>query len=357
MKVLFFGPYPPPITGQSTSFKMVYDSFEGKKLLCNNTKYGDRKVFNTLYCLFRLIFLFSFKGFDKVYFTCSRTPFGFIKDFFLLLLCKMFNIKVINHLHGADFSEFYNQSKILRGLIHWSYKKVSISIVLLPAMKSQFACFPGMEVKVIPNSYPPEFSHIEVELSKKKKQLTFLSNLMESKGVLVFLKALDSILSFRKDLIVKIAGSPMGDHLSSAKEIEIKFFELYNNLRLKYPEQLFFLGTVQGDEKIELLISSSLFILPTFYPTEAFPISIIEAMRCGNAILTTNHNYLPNIIGEENGELIRIMSVKDLIQSVNYLLDQEQNLQRIQEFNMNFAQREYSPEMFLGRINDTIISC
>jgi len=353
-KVLFFGPYPLPITGQSISFKEAFTGFEGNKILFNSTKFEDHKIFNTLYCLCLLPFFFIGKRFNKVYFTCSRSYPGFFKDFQLLFLCKLFNKKVINHLHGADFMDFYANSGFLKSLIKWSYSKINTSIVLLPAMKNQFAAFPKMEVVVVPNAYSSEFENIKVDVSNKKKQILFLSNIIESKGVLVFLNAIKKILAEYPDVIVKIAGNPMGDEISDLKTIEYKFNKFYLPLKDNYPERIFYLGSISGLAKIKVLEESSIFVLPTYYKTEAFPISIIEAMRFGNAIITTNHNYLTDVIGEENGFLVDVKSVDDLVLKLNVLLSDNENLVKIQKFNISDSLKKYNPLSFNRQINKII---
>ncbi len=355
-KVLFFGPYPLPITGQSIAFKEVFTSFEGDKILLNSTKFKNNKTLNTLYCLFLLPLVFISKRFDKVYFTCSRSYLGFLKDFQLLFLCKLFNKKVINHLHGADFANFYNNSGKLKPLIRWSYSKVNSSIVLLPSMKSQFVSFPKMNIEIVRNSYPSEFEDVAIDLNEKKSQILYLSNLMESKGILIFMESIKEILENYPTIVVKIAGAPMGDYIASAQEIKLKFEGKYDSLKQFFPNRLFYVGVVFGLEKQKILAESSIFVLPTFYPTEAFPLTIIEAMRFGNAIITTNHNYLNDVVNEDNGYLVKTNSVEDLTEKINLLLLNKIKLKNIQKHNILEAKEKYAPKIFNREIASIITS-
>lgn len=355
-KVLFFGPYPLPITGQSIAFKEVFSSFEGDKILFNSTKFKDNKILNTLYCLCLLPVVFISRRFDKVYFTCTRSYLGFLKDFQLLLLCKLFNKKVVNHLHGADFNNFYINSGKLKPLIKWSYSKVNSSIVLLPSMKSQFVSFPKMNIEIVRNTYPSEFEDVLVDLNAKNSQILYLSNLMESKGILIFMESIREILKNHPVVVVKIAGAPMGDCLASSQEIKLKFEKQYNNLKKSFPDRLFYLGVIIGIEKQKILAESSIFVLPTFYQTEASPITIIEAMRFGNAIITTNHNYLSDIVNDENGFLVKTNSIMDLTEKINLLLLNKTKLENIQKNNVLLAKEKYSPKKFNSEITRIITS-
>ena len=65
----------------------------------------------------------------------------------------------------------------------------------------------------------------------------------------------------------------------SLEDIKNAFNEKYELLRSQFSTRICYLGVVKGNEKSQLLFESTMFILPSYYPAEAFPISIIEAMR------------------------------------------------------------------------------
>lgn len=349
-KVLFFGPYPGPITGQSVSFKETYDSFHGDKIIVNTTKFHN-KLLNTLHSLVLLPFVFTFKEFAIVYFTCTRSKLGTLKDIQLLLLCKIFNKKVVNHLHGADFKFFYENSGLLKPLLHYCYEKIDLSIVLLPSMQDQFSDFPNMRIEVVENCYSTKMDRYEIDFKAKKKQVLYLSNLMYSKGVFFLMEAAQQLLVQDLDLTIKIAGLPMTDDFMSEKEVSHKFQIIYKELKTKYPDRIFYLGAVHGVEKTKILLESSVFVLPTFYKTEAFPITIIEAMRFGNAILTTNHNYLSDIINTNNGNLIPIKSSPDLVEKIRFLFLDQGALLKIQRHNIEEAKVKYCPSKYNALMN------
>lgn len=349
-KVLFFGPYPEPYTGQSISFKQVFEKFDSKKVLFNTTKYGNNKVLNSLYCLIYLPVVFLFCKFDRIYFTCTRSKLGFIKDLELLILARLFKIKVVNHLHGADLNNFYHNSNFLKSIIKWSYGNIDTNIILLPSMKDQFYEFESSKIEVVYNSYSSDFKKYTIDFSLKKRQIVFLSNLIYSKGIFVFLESIEVLLKTDKNLIVKIAGLPMSDEFMNSKKVEKEFNEISKKLGKLYPERFFYLGMVKGEKKEELFKESSIFILPTFYKTEAFPLTIIEAMYFGNAIITTNHNYLPDVVMPNNGFLIEKKSSKEIIEKVNYLFENIEELRKIQEFNKKESIMKYNPESFNTKI-------
>lgn len=356
-KVLFFGPYSESITGQSISFQETFRNFKGNKALLDTTKFNNRKLFNTLYCLFLLPNVFFFQKFTVVYFTCTRSKLGALKDIELLLLCKLFNKKVVNHLHGADFKKFYHNSGILKFLIKYCYEQIDVSIVLLTSMKEQFSNFPNMKIEVIENCYSTTLNDVVVDFEIKKKQVLYLSNIIYSKGIFIFMDAAEKLLKDDIAIVIKIAGVPMEDDFMTKKETSEKFQIRYEHLKEKYPNRIFYLGFICGIEKAEILLNSSIFVLPTFYKTEAFPIAIIEAMRFGNAIVTTNHNYLSDIIKKENGQLINTKSSSDLIKKLKLLFSDSKELIKIQKHNMQESKNKYSPVAYnfaISRVIDNI---
>lgn len=348
-RTLFFGPYPNPITGQSISFKEVYDSFLDKKLLVNTTKYESNKVLNNIYSIIKSTYYLIFKRINVVYFTCSRNKTSAVKDLWLILLASFFKIKIINHLHGKDFKHHLNSYKYYRKQVFSIYKKINISIVLLPSMKEEFSQFKNMNIEVVENCYSSEYSNLEVDLSRKKNQILYLSNLIYSKGILVFLDALKDILT-NTETKVYIAGKPMADDYMSDEEIKNAFFTKLKILEKDFPERVFYVGLAKGNEKLKLLEESSIFILPTFYKTEALPISIIEAMRFGNAVVTTNHNYLADVISSKNGRLVNTNDETCLKNAIIELLQNKEKLKENQFHNIKEAKSTYDPAVFNNKI-------
>ena len=352
-KILFVGPLPPPITGQSVAFsylkKLDYDDLD---LQFFNTQKSSFNFFNYLSSTLSLPFKILFSKYDLIYFVGSRSTLGFIRQIPLFLITILLGKKMINHLHGADFYNFYHNSGAFRPMIKFCYDNVYCSIVLLEGMKKEFKDFPEMKIEVVPNAFEPLLGHDQSDLPKPK-HILYLSNLMVSKGIIEFLEATDLLLNDDKDLTISIAGSFIGDHIKKTNQIQQTFYNHYNPLKDKYKERINYFGVVEGEQKKQLLINSAIFILPTYYPTEAFPISILEAMSTGNAIITTRHNYLEELVTEENGNLIKTKSAKAIYTASKQMLNSQVALIKVQKHNINFA-KQFSLESHLSKIKNII---
>ncbi len=352
--ILCVGPKLPPIHGQSLAFTRFYESINDSGRLLVNTNMEDSTGFDKIFGTFKILFLIFYKilfnKVDVVYFTCTRSFMGSIKDIFLINLASFKNIKLINHLHGSDFSDFlHNSPKWYQKILFSAYAKVDTSIVLLDSMKKQFKDFPDMKIEVVPNFYDNELNKTLAEKDNEIINLLYLSNIMKSKGIFELIDSFIELSMKHKDICLNIAGGFMGDEYLSRNEIEKQFLEkIKDNLKINY------LGKVYGEEKVKLFQRSDIFVLPSYYRSEAFPISIIEAMRCGNAIVTTNYKYLPEVVNIQNGILVEAKSVDSLIYGINKLLEDNELLDNIQEYNKKEA-KKYSLDKYIDKLTQIVL--
>lgn len=351
------GSLPPPYNGQSAAFSPIVESFlPGEIYLLNITKYRSG-IGNTLWTMLGTLWFFTFCRFETVYFTSSRSRLGFVKDVPLLLLGRLCKKRMVNHLHGANFKSFYDNSGLLKPLIGYCYRKVDTSVVLFDGMRNEFSDFPAMKIRVIGNSYEKLFDMQDDTLLQQQFRVSpnipgviYLSGLMKSKGILEFLEACEVVLQHRRDVTFTIAGFPCSDNFMGKKAIAKLFFEKYGSLKKHFPDHIQYLGEITGKAKVELLYGSAIFVLPTWHPSEAFPISILEAMRAGNAIVTTKHNFLPSLVKPKNGILVNPHSISEIAEAIEILLRDPVRLQNIQQHNTAFAHKEYNQEKYVNAV-------
>ena len=93
----------------------------------------------------------------------------------------------------------------------------------------------------------------------------------------------------------------------------------------KFPESIDLIGPVYGKEKNEALSNSDVFILPTSYKNECFPLSILEGMCHSLAVVSTYEGAIPSIIDDGvNGKLFDVDDVFALTNIIaNYIDNQE----------------------------------
>ncbi|WP_438333822.1 glycosyltransferase family 4 protein [Edwardsiella tarda] len=339
MKVIFFGPKKKPITGQSVSFHNLVNSYNESKFytICYGGNSVISRVLSTMFSSLKLFLLCSTNKINKIYITTSRTKIGFVRDFIALNICHLFSCKIINHLHGADFKIFYSSlSQRERCLVDYVYNKIDCSIVLSPNMREQYSMYPKMKIVSIHNgaSFP---KRNPIFLNKKKNRVLYLSNIMYSKGITFLISAINDLNRDGFDFELIIAGEILSDDYRSIDQMRECFFSLISkNKNIKY------VGVVSGDEKESLLHDSMFFVLPSFYKTEAQPISIIEAMQNGCIIITTKHNYIPDYISDNNGKLVPIESSDEIKNAILSIWGDEDKLLSIYKRNIDYARSDFS---------------
>ena len=356
--ILLMGPLTPPYHGQSIAFTTIANQFKNRKQIIINISKSHNIVNGLVTCL-NIVFVVLFKKTDVIYFTCSRSFSGSIRDIVLLWFARIKKIRVVNHLHGNTFYEFYHSlPSWYRPIVKFAYNKVDTSIVLLSAMKRQFIDFPNMKIEAVANCYSSELDKLPLRKQKRNDfiGLLFLSNIMESKGIILLLEICDLLFQLHSNLSLCIAGAFMDDNFSSQKETKKNFDNLYNSLKQKYPAQIDYKDVVSGDSKIKLLWDSDIFILPTYHPSEAFPLSIIEAMRAGNFIISTLHNLIPEIVKEDNGALIEPRSSEAIIQAINSICFNTKQLNKVQNYNIEYAMQKYREDKYVEQVL-SIIDC
>ncbi|QZE13432.1 glycosyltransferase family 4 protein [Halosquirtibacter laminarini] len=351
--ILLMGPLPLPITGQSLAFSVVCDSLSGIYVV-NTTMYSS-KIISMIYVLFSIVLGFLTKRFTCVYFTCSRSKFGGIRDLLLLLCSRLWKVPVVNHLHGFDFYQYSQSlSKIHRKLFIYAYAWVDTSIVLHEDMISEFKDFPKMDITIVENCYDPSLEISPLTSVGIRMKLLYLSNIMQSKGIFILLDAIEKMKDLKNDFELNIAGEFLDDYLMSSEEVKVKF---ENKVKLLNDNgfRVVYKGVVFQSKKIELLSDSDIFILPTFHRTEAFPISIIEAMRAGCGIISTNHNLIPSIIKDTNGILVEPKSINSLSRGIIQLVKDQLKVEKLKFNNVLEAKNKYSPLRYIKEVNDIII--
>ncbi len=350
----------PPVTGQAMAFTQVYNHYEGRKILIDtNTRNSGKlgKIVQYAMSVMKTIFYAMFCRYEKVYFTGSRTLAGGVRDVLLVLIVSSLrpNVKIVNHLHGATLVPFLqSMPNILRKIFLLAYRKISINIVLLPSMGREIEEYEKrIKTKVVSNSYDPI---LDVELERLSKlhvksqevRLGYFSNLMFSKGIIDLLDSFSKLSTIYPSISLYLAGDFVGDYLKSKNQIKALTMPYFENPRIHYK------GLLTNTAKLDFLVDIDIFVLPTFHKGEAFPISIIEAMRCGAVIITTNHNYLPEIVSKDVGLLFEPHDINDLSTKIQYFLDNPEIRRMAGIRNVEKSKLYYSPQQYVLGVFDTI---
>jgi glycosyltransferase involved in cell wall biosynthesis len=361
MKILFLGPLPEPVTGQSLACKLFYDALccDYEVVLIDMKKGSFRQGANSLW---RVIEIFSMAcqilrkraGCDRVYFTISESIAGNLKDilFYILLLGKLNQTAV--HLHGGAglrilLSSAHPVLRILNGLFLRHLWRV---IVLGERHVSMFdGLVEPARIKIVEN-----FALDSLFISPKAMdakyaapmplRLLFLSNLLPGKGYRELVAAVTALdHNQRCALEVHFAGGFEADNQRDAFLASIAGLS-----SVRYH------GVVAGAAKRQLLAETHLFCLPTYYPYEGQPISILEAYASGCAVMTTDHSGIFDIFTpDENGFAVDKASPDSIRHAIEVALGNPELVAAIARRNRAMADERFRETIHLHRLKTATI--
>lgn len=351
IKVFALGPAEIPITGQAACFtEYVSNSSLALRVFRHpaRTRGITRATLALAWGWMSLIYVIVFHGYRYLYFTSARSNFGFFRDSIFVLTASVFGLTVVNHLHGADFKLFRNSvGPLRRRVIDFVYQRIQHHIVLTQTMTDQYGMYPAAKVHVIPN-FAPQQTDVTVRMRPEKPIcFLYLSNLLRSKGVLEAMGALSSLHS-KFEFELHIAGAFMDDGYASAEELKSEFDAAFDATFMTYH------GTVTGLDKRALFEKCAIFIFPTYYTTEAQPLAAIEAMSFGCAIISTRHNYIPDLLSPEFSILVPPKDVGALTSVAHSLLNNPDRIKALGQAAHRVS-RSYSPKKYVKAIDDVFL--
>ena len=258
----------------------------------------------------------------------------------------MLNKELIIHVHGDYLKQQY---KLLRGVRKLFFRflitRFAKGIVLSDSLKSNLSPFLKNEsIFSLPN-FAEEFLYKKNNIIKdtNKIRIIFLSNLMREKGIIQLLRVLVSFENAKIEYEAKIAGNIDKE----SKEVVLKLLRTLKNTE--------YLGVVNGERKKKLLLWGNVFVLPTYYKMEGQPISIIEAMATTNAIITTKHAGIPDIIKNNiNGFFVKKRDTQDLREKLVYAINNKDEILKIMNYNRNFFLSNFTFNKFRDEIIEII---
>lgn len=360
MKILFIGPLPEPLTGQSLACQVLFDSLAKNHSidLINLSKSSFSQglsSFGRVIAVIKIIWQAWRKGrhADIVYFTVSESRAGNAKDLLIFLAHVRRLRRMAIHLHGgAGMRKIMSEDMpISRALNGFFLRRLGAAIVLGDTLKDIYSGYvEPQRLHVIPNFAEDQlFSNYAQIAAKFDNQnplkLLFLSNLLPGKGHLELVEAYLSLdPEQQRAVTIDFAGS-----FESAKQRDIFLTMIHNNAGLNYH------GPVRGDAKIALFKKAHVFCLPTYYPYEGQPISILEAYAAGCAVITSAHSGIPDVFSDRiNGLLIEMRSVESIRSAIVYALANKEFLRTCAQHNLEDAEIRYRSDRYSSRLEETL---
>jgi glycosyltransferase involved in cell wall biosynthesis len=364
-RILLIVPLPPPMHGSNlinqhvVECKKLYEKFEVRVLPLHYSKsiadIGSFRIAKFVllfrYLIKLLVKLLAFSP-DLAYFVPAVTGTSFYRDCFFAALLKLFRVKTIYHLHGKGIKDKLS-NPFLRRLYQWFFKDAFI-IHLSPMLYEDIKNVAGSsQCRFLPNGIDlPVLTEAGISVVNNPPIFLFLSNLVLTKGPLIFLKACEILAG--KGVIFKayFAGNP------TSELTEADFSQKIEKMGLSSCVE--YIGPQYGEDKYNTLLSSDCFVFPTHFHKEAFPLVVLEAMAAGLPVISTQEGAIPEIVDDGvNGFIVEKNNHKDLAAKMEYLITHPESSKKIGTAGKNKFERLYTIERFhrnLVKIFDEIVS-
>ena len=199
------------------------------------------------------------------------------------------------------------------------------------------------KVLFLPNGVEDNYSKKDFDkyISKKdfkKVNVLYLSNMIKTKGYFEVLNLAN--LHKDKSYHFHFAGG------WQSEEDEKEFFKYIEDNSLE--NIVTFHGFINGKQKKELFEKSHIFLFPTRYKNEAFPLSVLEAFSYGLPVLATDEGSIPYIIDKKSG--IVIDNVRDLNTAFEKMIEEYVNID-----TANYCRKRYLENFSLGEFEENLV--
>ena len=282
-----------------SDFRYVVNSTSGNKF---------NKFYTAVVSILKVVGILTVDDKIKIVHIHTASYNSFKRSVIFMRLAKLFKKKVILHIHGGGFKDYYaTNSAWITSILN----RCDIIIALSNSWKQYFQSITNHPAIFVVENIVPFPVRITEEKNWKdgKCHLLFLGLIAKEKGIFDLIEVLHERANIFEDKVVlHIGGRGQTDLLNK----RIKEYRLEDCVRYE--------GFITGYMKDRLLHDVDVFILPSY--TEGLPVSILEAMSYGKPILTTPVGGIPEIVKQDiNGFLFQPGDKKEISKAIEQIMN------------------------------------
>ena len=363
-KILVVGPLPPPQTGNSLPIQNLIKYWQSQGFNIKSINVNRSNLLSG-YFSFKLFFFwikiyihlfFNKSSYEFIYLSIAGSPLGNLRDLiFYAILGKTRNVLIVHLFGGFSFKKIIQSNGIIGRLNRYYLGGVKRIVVESEYQKAFFSSLTQRDkIQVIENFAEDDLFTTKDKILQKfyepsKIKIIFLSNLLYGKG---HIELLNAFLLLKRDTRKKFELHFVGNLVHDPGK---KFLN-----KIIGSNDIFFHGFLNGDKKRELLFNSHIFCLPTYYPYEGLPFSIIESYASGCVGIMTNHSGIQYIFSDKkNGFQIQKQDVQSIVEVLEYIsIQTEYGYEFLKEkalFNYEQALTRNRVSCFLDTFNKIVI--
>lgn len=310
---------------------------------------GERKVVGekiTMYKLLTSYLEYIWKLLTKkikiVHINSSMKNGSIIKNFFVLLISKIFLKKCIFQFHGGSPDDISRHFIFILKFIISLADKILVLTDDQMNIKHYLNESEWTKIEKIPNYIKIRNVNLSNRKHDTKVHFLFVGRVIKEKGIYEIIKAAKKLIDNDLDFQVDIMGD--GSDLKEMKQV-------VNKLELQRYFQ--FHGFVTNDVKKDNLYSTSnIMIFPSYYK-EGFPYTILEAMLFKMPIVSTKAGALADVIEDnKNGFLIPFQNHEILAEKMKYFILNLKDIERMGSHSLSLINTKYSTEIMKQKLTN-----
>ena len=201
------------------------------------------------------------------------------------------------------------------------------------------------QILICPNGIPEitEAKNNAEERENSVPRLLFLSNLIESKGIYVFLDACKILNEKGYKFVCDFIGG-------ETTEINRAVFDNAVKERV-LDKYIAYQGPKYGNEKEEYWKAADVFVQPTY--EDCFPLTIVEAMQHGKPVVSTDEGAIPDLVVDGlNGFVCERRNVDSLANALEILLADNDLRVKMGVEGYNQYKSKYTLKVFEQNMNN-----
>lgn len=250
---------------------------------------------------------------------------------------------------GCDINLFMQQ-RHKRYQIQWALQKADGVTVVSDALR-QYLLRQGYRDKaigVIYNGVDADLFYLrdkfqssrQLDLVHKGKVVVFVGQLLEVKGVIYLIEAVERLIAAGNDLIVYLIGEGSDRSLYEAEIVRRGLFK-----------RIFLVGNRPHTEIAVWMGACDVFCLPSI--REGFPNVILEALFSGRPVVASHVGGIPEMVNENNGFLVEARNPNALADALCKALAQDWDPQSILATVAHFSWERAAERYLLALENAT----
>ena len=319
--ILFILHLPPPVHGAAMMGKYIHDSklinesFDCHYINLTTAKnledighFRLGKIVEFAKLLYRIRKTIRELHPDLVYVTPNAKGGAFYKDFVVVEMIKSMGCKVIVHYHNKGITK--NQERTFYNFLYRRFFKNLKVILLANSLYSDIKKYVDRKnIYICPNGIPEQ-----VLITKKKHaefNILFLSNMMKEKGVFTLLDECKILEDRNLDFHCHFVGK-----WSDITEDDFNRYVYEHQLADKVTAY----GAKYSEDKNDFFTLCDVFVFPTYYHNECFPLVLLEAMQQKITCIASDEGGIPDVIDDGNtGYIVPKKNANAIADKIEYL--------------------------------------